>query len=102
MVSKAREDFPEPLTPVRTTNSSLGISTLRFFRLFTFAPRILINFRPVVCSAIYSSVSTAILEKIRQDAVAHMYALSRKTPEISLFLKQSHLFIFIQDLGRAH
>src|SRR5712692_3675892 len=39
MVSNAREDFPEPLTPVTTVMALCGISTLMFFRLWTRAPR---------------------------------------------------------------
>src|SRR6266851_7099563 len=39
MVSKARDDFPEPLTPVTTVMASCGISTLIFLRLWTRAPR---------------------------------------------------------------
>src|SRR6267143_5784684 len=39
MVSKAREDFPEPLTPVTTVIALCGISTLMFLRLWTRAPR---------------------------------------------------------------
>jgi len=44
MVSKARDDFPEPLSPVTTVNSSLGISMSKFFKLCSAAPLILINF----------------------------------------------------------
>jgi hypothetical protein len=32
-VSKAKEDFPEPLRPVKTMSESRGSSRLRFFRL---------------------------------------------------------------------
>src|SRR6267143_2428386 len=39
MVSKAGEDFPEPLTPVTTVMALCGISTLIFLRLWTRAPR---------------------------------------------------------------
>src|ERR1700694_1628501 len=39
MVSKAREDLPEPLTPVTTVMALCGISTLIFLRLWTRAPR---------------------------------------------------------------
>src|SRR5208283_869624 len=39
MVSKAREDLPEPLTPVTTVRASWGISTVMFLRLWTRAPR---------------------------------------------------------------
>src|SRR5665213_1883759 len=38
MVSKANEDLPDPDRPVKTTNWSRGISTERFFRLWTLAP----------------------------------------------------------------
>src|ERR1700730_6275718 len=40
MVSKAKEDLPEPLTPVTTVMALWGISTLTFLRLWTRAPRI--------------------------------------------------------------
>ena len=42
-VSNAKEDFPEPESPVITTNLSLGISKLTFFKLWTFAPFIIIE-----------------------------------------------------------
>ena len=38
IVSKAREDFPEPDNPVMTISLSLGSSTSIFFKLFTLAP----------------------------------------------------------------
>src|SRR6185369_3968005 len=38
MVSKAREDFPEPESPVITVKRSRGMSTLMFFRLCWRAP----------------------------------------------------------------
>src|SRR5438105_3795362 len=41
MVSKASEDFPDPLRPVITVSVFLGISTLMFFRLCWRAPRTL-------------------------------------------------------------
>src|SRR5262245_19869917 len=44
-VSKASDDFPDPLTPVTTTSLSRGISTSTFFRLFSRAPRISIVVR---------------------------------------------------------
>ena|SRR3989339_2424 len=43
MVSKAKEDLPEPDKPVITTSLFLGISKLTFFKLLTRAPR-MINF----------------------------------------------------------
>src|SRR5579871_4008221 len=39
MVSNAREDFPEPDSPVMTTSLSRGIETSTFFRLCSRAPR---------------------------------------------------------------
>src|ERR1700674_5964343 len=39
MVSNAREDLPDPLTPVTTVMALWGISTLIFLRLWTRAPR---------------------------------------------------------------
>src|SRR2546421_12180673 len=39
MVSNAREDLPEPLTPVTTVMALCGISTPIFLRLWTRAPR---------------------------------------------------------------
>src|SRR3954463_15757881 len=39
MVSKAREDLPEPERPGMTTSRSRGISTVMFLRLCSLAPR---------------------------------------------------------------
>jgi len=39
-VSKAKEDFPDPDTPVITVNLFLGMDTLMFFKLWTLAPLI--------------------------------------------------------------
>src|SRR5713226_1673529 len=39
MVSKARDDFPEPEIPVSTTRRSRGSSTVMFLRLCSRAPR---------------------------------------------------------------
>src|SRR5690349_18125560 len=38
-VPNAKEDFPDPDTPVNTTNASLGMSRLTFLRLCSRAPR---------------------------------------------------------------
>src|SRR5580692_8299258 len=43
MVSKAKDDLPDPLNPVMTTNLSRGMVRLRFFRLCCRAPPILMN-----------------------------------------------------------
>src|SRR5919198_5841741 len=43
MVSKASEDFPDPLRPVKTTRRSRGIESVTFLRLCSRAPRIVIR-----------------------------------------------------------
>src|SRR5881628_1557424 len=43
MVSNASEDFPDPLKPVITTSLSRGIESVRFLRLCSRAPPILMN-----------------------------------------------------------
>ena len=43
MVPKTSEDLPEPETPVNTVIFRLGISSDTFLRLFSRAPRILIE-----------------------------------------------------------
>ena len=48
MVSNASDDFPEPLTPVNTTNLSLGIFKLMFLNYALFAPRITISFLDII------------------------------------------------------
>src|SRR3990172_357831 len=48
MVSKAREDLPEPERPVITVNELRGISRLMFFRLCWRAPRIVIFVSPIL------------------------------------------------------
>jgi len=44
IVSKAREDFPLPLNPVKTVICFLGMLIETFLRLFSHAPDILIKF----------------------------------------------------------
>src|SRR5437660_1419220 len=43
MVSKARDDLPEPDTPVTTVRALCGISKSMFLRLWTRAPRTVMN-----------------------------------------------------------
>src|ERR1700758_2943572 len=47
MVSKAREDLPEPESPVMTVRVLRGISTLMFLRLCCRAPRTTSLVRPM-------------------------------------------------------
>src|SRR6266478_4246770 len=48
MVSKAREDLPEPERPVMTVRELRGISTLMFLRLCWRAPRTTSLVRPMI------------------------------------------------------
>ena len=48
MVSKAREDLPDPLTPVTTVNWLIGIENEMFLRLLTRAPRTVIASSDIV------------------------------------------------------
>src|SRR5713101_9035120 len=51
MVSKAREDLPEPESPVMTVRELRGISTLMFLRLCWRAPRTTSFVRPMIPNA---------------------------------------------------
>src|SRR5438270_7996945 len=62
MVSKAREDLPEPLTPVTTVMALCGISTLMFLRLWTRAPRM----ERVSCAVFTGMSSLVATRKLRQ------------------------------------
>src|SRR5690625_1080369 len=55
MVSKTRELFPEPETPVNTVSRRLGISTSTSLRLFSRAPRT----RMTSCASVSCAVLTA-------------------------------------------
>src|SRR3970040_2080010 len=48
MVSKAREDLPEPETPVMTTSLSRGMTTSMFLRLCSRAPRTMMASRGMI------------------------------------------------------
>lgn len=43
IVLNTRDDFPDPLTPVKTVRRRLGMSTLTFLRLFSRAPTTLMS-----------------------------------------------------------
>ena len=87
MVSKARELFPEPDSPVRTTNSSLGISTSRFFRLFSLAPRIFIYCFPVLRTAITFSPSVfRVYQNKRSFSLILLYFHSAVNPPFFILI----------------
>src|SRR5690348_8134444 len=61
MVSKAKDDFPEPETPVTTVRVLWGISKSTFFRLWTRAPR-----TTMLSFDIRKRPSPAALRKVRE------------------------------------
>src|SRR5690348_1646183 len=63
MVSNASEDFPEPLRPVITTSLSRGIWSVRFLRLCSRAPPILMN--SLLTS---SNFRIQTIEKLKRDS----------------------------------
>src|SRR5208283_3327375 len=63
--SNAREDLPDPLTPVTTVIALCGISTETFFRLWT---RARTTRRNSCCSVRYGVVSLVAKGKLRQRA----------------------------------
>lgn len=69
MVSKAREDFPEPLTPVTTVISLCGMSTLTLFRLCVRAPRTRRDSESERAAAGFAEMSSFVAKgKLRQKA----------------------------------
>src|SRR5882757_3071909 len=77
MVSKASEDFPEPLSPVITVSVFRGISTLMFFRLCWRAPRtemylmamcgLLLQFRGRTYRIVRKRMSAAVLPYLNRQ-----------------------------------
>lgn len=58
IVSKARDDFPDPESPVITMKAFFGRSIETFFRLFTRAPLI-----EMLCNEFFGGMSAARLTK---------------------------------------
>src|SRR6185437_13631841 len=71
MVSNAREDLPEPLKPVTTTSLSRGIWSVRFLRLCSRAPPILMN--SLLTDPVFRNQT---IEKSNRD-----FARSKEEPE---------------------
>ncbi len=57
MVSKTKDDFPLPLTPVKTTSLFRGISKLKFLRLCSRAPFTIIFFSLLSLAMLLSEIS---------------------------------------------
>src|SRR5829696_8069577 len=82
MVSKAREDLPEPERPVITVKRSRGMSTLMFFRLCWRAPLTLM--RSMAIAKI--SHSSRQIFKQQADLLAQRRKTQRKPAKKSLVL----------------
>ena len=67
MVSNASEDLPEPESPVKTINLSLGIIKSIFFKLFSLAPFIIILLIFIllfILLTFHENISPTLLKKI--------------------------------------
>src|SRR5881396_7801 len=63
MVSNASEDLPEPLKPVMTTSLSRGMESVRFLRLCSRAPPILMNSLAIKLRMLRPNQSITVLEE---------------------------------------
>src|SRR3954471_18768077 len=103
-VSKARDDLPEPETPVSTTNLSRGISTSTPFRLCSRAP--LMTILSLDIAALPGLLSHT---KRRFSAYHRYYAASKKlngcatsiAPGLA-FVKADHVVSRAWDVPQAH
>src|ERR687893_336720 len=78
MVSKAREDLPEPESPVITVRRSRGISTLTFLRLCWRAPRTVIRSIAIVKNLPAATVHD--LRERRNDDFTGRATLAQASP----------------------
>src|ERR1700755_311136 len=62
MVSKARDDLPEPDRPVNTTSLSRGISRSTFFRLCSRAPRMVIARNALAAWLRFALMTSSIID----------------------------------------
>src|ERR1051325_10723783 len=69
MVSKARLDLPEPLTPVITVSFPRGISTLTFLRLCTRAPLTLMTSSDIFDARRPAGLAMSAREPARQTNI---------------------------------
>src|SRR5262245_97879 len=109
-VSKASDDFPDPLTPVTTMSLSRGISTSTFFRLFSRAPRISIVVRIGASSTgvehiggLFDALDAALrqLERRRDlfDQPFLLEPLARRCEMPGIYLREREV---IADLRQRH
>src|SRR5438128_12384674 len=78
MVSKASEDFPEPLTPVTTVIWFMGIENEMFLRLLTRAPRTSMAFSVMVNLCRRSQTGIQALSQTSYDSANEEAKRSRK------------------------
>src|SRR5262245_24196025 len=69
MVSKARLDLPDPLTPVMTVSFPSGISTLTFLRLCTRAPLTLMTSSAILNARRPAGLAMSATEPARQTNI---------------------------------
>src|SRR3954470_8777537 len=87
MVSKAREDLPEPDSPVNTTSLSRGISRSTFLRLCSRAPRIVIaRIAEAACVRLALRTSSTMVGIPRRVGRATLGAHRRHPGDLTPFL----------------
>src|SRR6185437_9299242 len=90
MVSKAREDLPEPESPVNTTSLSRGISTSIFLRLCSRAPRMVIARRlEADCWRRAFRISSITVLRAFPGASAAQFRLPRRNAGIGRLYRQA-------------
>src|SRR5579859_5912800 len=91
MVSNARDDLPDPLTPVTTVMALCGISTVTFFRLWTRAPWT----RKASCSGLEISAEAVICLVAKGSPRQQVSKLLPKLQIIRRLSKASKCWIFV-------
>src|SRR2546423_6816983 len=66
MVSKASDDFPDPDTPVMTTNLLRGTTTSMFLRLCSRAPRMTMD---SMCGTMLTRAIAVVIPSVARDLV---------------------------------
>ena len=76
MVSKASDDFPDPLNPVTTVRVLRGISTLMFFRLCCRAPRTEILVMAIIRPGTSAFRNVDRAAELSESRYAQLYSVS--------------------------
>src|SRR5579872_535840 len=89
MVSKTMDDLPDPDTPVKIVILRFGMHNDTFFRLFSRAPRIVINSWDTIRSFFCLSTPDDLRQHIEHDQYCRF----------TFFVGGAHFFICRQDIG---